>query len=264
MKDRLIAFISDIHWPTEDKAKYALSRKILKDVKPDILVLGGDCADPTAVSHWTTDPRKRLEFMYQVKYWRNQLAILAEEHPNATKFYLEGNHELHLYKFLERSAAELRDFDELQLPVLLRLAQHDYRYLDSNTPLQAGKLILLHGHQFKLSGATINVARSVFFRMMRNTMIGHWHRFQCYRQPVHEGSSLAVWVNGTLQDRHQIDYDFFPHWQYGFSLISVSKSGNFHVDQIEIFEDPLKVWAMTNGKYYEVKKKEPEREVLAI
>lgn len=253
MRTRLAAFLSDLHLGTHHQAAYKLVLNILDDHDCDDFILGGDCFDPTAISHWTTEPAEKRLFSKQVADMRSEIERLASKF-NGKLYYLEGNHEIHVRKFLHSHAAELDDFDELQIPRLLRLKEHGFTYLSEREPLFLGDLKVMHGHQFFRKNFSGDFpAKKIFLKQFRDILIGHVHRIGVYRHTIDSGKIIRAYTNGTLQDRRKIDFDYGPNWHMGISFIEYSQSGFYHVEQIEILEDGDRLRAKAMGKLYDVK-----------
>ncbi len=225
-------FLSDIHYPYEDVAAEGLALRVLKELQPDLIHLGGDIIDNVAFSRHDKKPQQELEGQAHIDYTRRKLQKIRSLTPNARIEFKEGNHETMLPRYLRgnaRSATALRD---LHLPNLLGLKELDISWIPNMAIHQVGKLYHVHGNEANLRGG-VHVAKGMYMKYHANVIFGHFHRLQSYIQTRYQQADEGAWANPCLCNK-QVDYEGAPNWQHGFSIIDYGKSGVFHVDQIPI------------------------------
>jgi hypothetical protein len=206
---------------------------VVKGLQPDTIFLGGDIIDMYPVSHWDRDPHRKLELQNDIDYTVIQLQKFRDAAPKAKILFKEGNHETRLTRYLHSKAEELSVLDALKVENLLRLDELDIEFVPNSKRYQIGKLWHLHGNEVRASG--INVARTLYLRFNANIIFGHFHKMGAYFGRRYGEQSQGAWANGCLCDL-DVEYDHFPQWQQGFSVIEYSKTGAFQVEQIPIIK----------------------------
>jgi len=185
--------------------------------------------------------------------------------------FLMGNHEERMRMYLWTRAPELSVLDEIQLPNLLGLNKFkqcwivlDYK----DTPTYVGEdtvptvhfpeFFVMHGDKIRMSGNTINLARSIFLKVLRNALVGHWHRADSYIQMDYYGKSRGCWVIPCLclQRPH---WDSGRIWGQGLGVTEVNPRGFFKVDIVSFIKDNGNLITFWNGREFSVKIKEGMR-----
>lgn len=244
-------YLSDIHFPYEDKSAYGLALKVIKDLKPDLIFLGGDIADFYSISHYNKDPARKLTLQQDLNYIHEELAKLRKLCPKADIVYLSGNHEQRLEKFLASKAEELSSLEALELRNLLKLESLNIKWVQNGTRVKIGKLWHLHGNE--VAGGGTNIAQSKFSKLNANVIFGHHHKLQSYIKRNYEGEVCGAWANPCLSEL-QPEYAHFTDWILGFSIIEYAKNENFHVEQVAVIKNSVnstKASCFVRGKEYE-------------
>jgi len=231
-KDKVL-FMSDIHIPFHNKValelaiEYALKEGITK------VVLGGDIVDFKSISYWKN--RERMDFKTELEEVRKFLYELRELFPIQEIYFIAGNHELRLERYLLTHAEKLFGIEELALENLLKLKDLKIKYIDTRdyiqqygTPFSIGKLYYIHGHEVRTSGNVVNVARTVYLKTQQNIIFGHWHTTQEYIHRDVKGDVYGAWAVGCLCDLAP-DYSIINNWNNGFAIIEYEENGEFHV-----------------------------------
>jgi len=227
-------FLSDIHFPYQDKPAWGLTLEVVKDLKPNLVFLGGDITDFYSVSRYDREPERKLTLQQDLNYTYEELSKLRKAAgKEAEIIFLEGNHEQRMAKFLHSKAEELSVLEALDLKNLLRLDSLKIKWVPNGSRIKIGKLWHLHGNE--IAGGGTNIAKSKFDKLGSNVIFGHHHKLQSYTKRNYEGEVCGAWANGCLSDL-QPDYAHFTDWILGFSLIDYGKTGNFNVDQVPIIK----------------------------
>jgi predicted phosphodiesterase len=253
------AVIGDLHFPFEDPAAMALAKKIITSAKPEIVIINGDLVDFFGISKFPVPPIRRAQFADEIRYARKNLERLRNWAPNAIWVYNEGNHELRLQLYLWRRAPELSEMilleDQLGLAnlgiIYLKQPQEPQGREEFVAPqVKLGKLYVTHGHLLKVWGNTINVARTIFLRVQKPMLVGHWHRKDIYIQTDYEGVPSGAFVHGCLS-RQRPHWDIGRIWGQGMAVVSVH-NGYFECDVIDFINKDEKLFALWRGQRYEV------------
>jgi hypothetical protein len=249
-------FISDIHFPYEDKLAWPLALKVIRYFKPDLVYIGGDGCDFYAVSAHDRNPLRKLFFQEEIDQAHAQLNLIRKASPNSLVTYYEGNHETRLRRFLNGNAPELAGLRSLQFQELLNLKKLDIKFIANGTQNAIGKLNHLHGNEVKCGGK--NIAEAMYQKFHANIIFGHHHRLQRHSQRRLNKLPHTSLANPCLCDL-QVEYDGFPQWQLGFTFNHYSKSGYFQPEQVQILRDRQAAWCMVQGKHFQYT--EAERKV---
>lgn len=229
-----VAVLSDIHYPYEDRNCIAITKKFLKDYKPNIIVLNGDIADCYSISQYTKDPKRNISAQDEIDYTHDRLKEFVEEFPETEFKYLEGNHETRLSRLIKSNAPALSSMRAMAFENALGLRDLGIEWIDSSKDLYIGKLLFYHGDLArKGSGSSI---KGHFDQYGCSMIIGHIHRLGiAYKRNKH-GTHILI-ENGTLCD-FNVDYMRYPDWQHGFTTLDFD-GDDFFVKQYPIINYKL-------------------------
>lgn len=252
------AFISDLHLHPEhglghDPAAWLLARKIIQDLKPDIVFWGGDIADCYSASRYQKKPRLSTPeaFKAEMDYVRQELFGFVKSLPESTEhIWLTGNHEQRIPKNVLTNAPWL--MGEIQSAEdRIGLSEINVKIVEDGYKI--GKLAHFHGDLVPGTGR-VNTAKNKFDRLNMNMIFGHCHRFSEWIPRDQDHSYRGSWGNGCL---HWLtaEYTKFPEWHLGFRVIEYARNGTFHVSKVLIHKPS--VWspiaeAIFRGKHYKV------------
>ena len=115
-----IVVLPDIHVPAHNKKLLWAVLEFLNDYKPHIVVLIGDVADVFALSRWPAPPRVVKNMQKELDQTRRLVDKIIEVSGCIHVFYIMGNHEDRVYRYLTDPAAgvaNIVDFDTRE-PIL--------------------------------------------------------------------------------------------------------------------------------------------------
>lgn len=230
--------LSDIHVPYHCEDVIELAVKTGIDRGCDQLYLNGDTIDFYKLSRFVKDPRERSTFE-EVGMVRELLKEIGRNF-KGDKFYKCGNHDERWEIYLWTRAEEFADFEEFELPSVMRLREHGFRYVKSKQRALMGGLNVLHGHELPRGISTpVNPARNVFMRLKDTALVGHWHQSsqQNESRPLKKQVS-SCWSTGCLCG---LEPDYMPlnNWCHGFAIVEHGRQGfqveNFLIQDGEVF-----------------------------
>jgi hypothetical protein len=121
--NELVVVAGDFQFPFEDAEVYSSFLTFLAAERPDRIVLSGDILDLTAVSAYDKDPRLGMPVQAELAHAHRRLAeIRASAGPEAQIFFLYGNHEARLSKWIAKRAPELVGMTDAEGREILSLA----------------------------------------------------------------------------------------------------------------------------------------------
>lgn len=240
--------VPDVHAPYHHKEAFNVLLAAGLVLRPDIVVLLGDFMDCYFLSTHEKDPRRKLTVFDEAKVTRRLLAQLeflgASEH-----WYLEGNHEARLNRYMKRQAPEL--YGAVSIRQLLQLDERKWQYVPyKTTQCKLGKLFCTHDMGFTGSSA----AETTVAAFQGNIAFGHSHRLGIayrgnLRGETHVGANL-----GWLGDQEHVDYMYDSiakrAWHHGFGIAYIEPSGEAHVQAVPIINGRCVV----DGKLVSAKK----------
>ena len=219
-----IVFPTDEHHPFADWKALELAWKITKEFDPDVRIAGSDGVDFYSISSFNKDPNifKLGGLQHELESWYTSQDCWREVTPNAEVYFLIGNHEARLQKYLWKNP-ELHGLDVLNLENIfsfkelgIKMAEHDG--LEQNFYNQ---LVVKHGSIVrKHAGYT---ARGELEKEMYNisTLSGHTHRGGQVMVTTRNGVKQGV--EGFCLCDTNPNYLHKPNWQNGLVLATVDK-----------------------------------------
>lgn len=201
-KAKKAVVLSDMQIPYHDLDAFGVALDIVRDVKPDTIVMLGDLLDLDAFSDFSNIP-------LSVEYSTNTQAAIVEAHkvlellrracPSAEIAVLEGNHDARITTnvlkhnkaaFGLRKATDPEGWPVLSVPHLCDFDSLDVRYVSgypANRYWINERLQVQHGHRVRTSGST---AKLVSDNERVSTIFGHVHRLesQFKTHPTYHGN----------------------------------------------------------------------------
>lgn len=224
-KDTIIGLLSDIHIPFQHNQALTTALDYCKKQKITHLILNGDVIDAYMISSFQRDTSKR-SFKYEIDTAKAFLTKLVEKFKGVHIIYKEGNHEARFMKFMRSKAPELLGIEAFNLSVLLGLKELGIIHVPDYKLIQAGHLMIIHGHEF--GGGIfvpVNPARGFFLRAKTNVIGGHHHSSSSHSENRLNGKQIVAYSTGHLADPNP-EYKPINNWSHGFALIKHIQEGN--------------------------------------
>ena len=222
-----IGVACDGHIPYQDNNATETCFDYLKEKDCDTILLNGDWMDCFMVSKFQKDPNMR-DLRGEIDDMKAFLTALRKNFPKQLIIYKEGNHELRWKHFLMRKAPEVFNMSEFRLDVILGLAPLGIVWVDNKKIIKAGKLNILHGHEYWGTYSPVNPAKGIFNKAMANVMIGHNHQSSEHISKDLNNEITGAWSVGCMCELHP---DFAPYnkWVHGFATVDIEANGHFRV-----------------------------------
>jgi hypothetical protein len=264
-----IGILSDIHIPYHDLDALNIALNEFKKVKVDTIVLNGDIIDCYNLSKYEKDPNKR-DHNQEVKLLTIFLDDMVKMFPSVELVYKIANHEERYERFLAMKSPEFLGMHVLSWKHLLNLRFEDCKSCEGTGILKgkecpncekgvianqvsrgihlvkgkriikAGKLNIVHAHEFNGGSSPVNPARGFFLKAKTNVIGGHLHRTSEHIESNLNGEVNGAWSTGCLCDLHP-EYAPINSWNLGYAWIEVDQSnGNFEVYNKKIINGKLR------------------------
>jgi predicted phosphodiesterase len=226
--DMLAVALFDAHHDPENDdfhPAYKVARKYVLDVKPDMIILGGDWCTFDSLSNWNKAKPliaegKRYSDDWEVGY--DELYFLKNKLPNTEFHFILGNHE-------ERGAWYCQKNPSMQGTIDVRRDLGLYDLCETITDfedfIQIGELAYTHGWYWGVYHAAMTMREFV-----GNVLYGHVHHFQSTSKNKHFRKKEYIAQSiGCLTDR-------YPEWkgkkptrfQNGLATIEYQSDGIFN------------------------------------
>jgi predicted phosphodiesterase len=220
--------INDLHIPYQDKDCVELVLKFAKFLQPDKLFILGDFIDNWSISKFLKDPARKLNLKSEIKQGREVIDRINTAIPKAEKFFIFGNHEDRLRKFLW-SVPALDGIVKLEEE--LGLIDYGYQVFDYGHNYQYQTLIYTHG--YKVNKYSAYTAKNLLDDLGISVISGHTHRMGSHYKTNHSGALVGI-ENGCLCI-NDLSFQWFqrevPDWQHGISIIKFVED-RFNVHQV--------------------------------
>ena len=250
---------SDHHCPRHDPILHAAAVKLMREVKPEQIVVAGDLIDYAGVSrHRKNGLEAGLNESLQAAY--DVLRAYREAVPGAKIVFLDGNHEQRLFNALADkglvSVGNLtRPGDDTPILSTRHLLRLDELNIEQEFPpegcsyehaeLRLTKTLAVR-HGWISSSGSGSSALKTLDKLRRNVIVGHTHR-QSLVAHTHwdiDGNQhrLVAAEAGTMAaiDQTGMDYAIAADWQSGFC--SVQEVGDRFTVELAVFQDGLLYW----------------------
>jgi len=229
--------LNDIHLPYHDEHALTVAVEYLKSQNINGLLLNGDTLDFYGLSTHEKDPRKR-KFGEELECFKEFIRWIRQE-LECPIYYKIGNHEYRYERWMMHKAPELLDIPNFKLEEVLEFGANGIIKIDSMTKIQAGKLNIYHGHEFRGSGG-VHPARWLALKAKVSACVGHFHRSSEF---VWRDSNQSVFVCYSFGCLCDLSPEYLPEndWNHSVSLLDIDpKSGDFKMTTKKII----------NGKIY--------------
>ena len=243
--EKSVAVINDTHHPYQDAECLTVVEECLKDLQPDYLVYNGDMCDFYQISKFDKNPSRLDGLQSDINSVREMFDYHSKILPNTIKYFIVGNHEERLRRYLWTTARELSSLEELHIEKLLHLKDYGIQFVEyeKGLPIKATApngviettFLVTHGTIVrKFSSYT---AKGMYDREGISGISGHTHRQGMYRLRNRRGD-FAWWENYCLCDLDP-DYVSNPDWHQGFSMIYFNEN-HFDVKQMNYINGKIR------------------------
>jgi predicted phosphodiesterase len=234
-----ILLISDLHIPYHDIEAITIALDYGKKENVNTIFINGDLIDNSQVSRFEKDMKKR-SVKQEFDATKEFLVQLRETFPDASIYWLKGNHCSRWEKFLEQKVREIWDDPYFHLEERLRLNEQRVQILDDTVLVKAGKLSITHGHHiFKGIFVPVSPARGAFLRAKQSVIVGHLHRASYHTEMDLDGKVIGCWSTGSLCELRPNYSPLVSNAQHGFAHVLVEKNGDFTVKNYQIINGKL-------------------------
>ncbi len=221
--------LGDTHIPFHDKKTIELAVDFARRRRAVGVLLNGDQLDAHELSRFDKSPDDP-RYVDEIGMGRQFLDWLRYRLPKAVIVWKDGNHDERLQSYLCSRAPALFGLDVLTIPHLLNFAQHGVEYVTDRRVIHAGKLNVIHGHEYRPGiQAPVNPARGLFLRAKSVALTSHFHQVSEHHEPNINGKQQGAWSVGCACGLNPF-YMPLNKWSLGFALVNVYGQDDFAVE----------------------------------
>lgn len=227
-----ILFVPDTHAPFHDRKSWALLLAVAKQLKPQHVVVLGDFIDCYSISQHDKDPGRVNALEDELHSAKGLLLDLERVTPSAKLYFVEGNHEHRLQRYVWKRAPELHGMLDMKK---LLIPSNRWKYTKYGDSCQIGKLYVTHDEGNAGDQAHVR-ARSTF---EGNVVIGHTHRMAVSYRGNAKGKAHVGAMFGWLGDHSAIDYMHrvrCQQWVHGCGVGYLLPGGNVHIQAVPFID----------------------------
>ena len=224
-------YLPDPHGVFVDDAAFECALRFGHRHRPDLVVCGGDFVDFYQLSSFDKDPQRLLDLQADCDAAAHLLHKVRRSFKHAVIYFLVGNHEDRLRRFLWKHAPALKSLRSLELPRLLKLGENNIIYQPHGT-IKIRKLLFKHGNLVRRgAGAT---ARAELDAEGISGVSGHTHRIGSASKTNRGGR--YTWLESGCLCKLTPEYmpGQVPDWQQGLSYGFFTAGDRFSISTAHI------------------------------
>lgn len=239
----------DSHGIFGDERAIGCSLALTRKVKPDVVFLLGDHVDFYAISRFDKDPKRLLSLQEDLDAAERFVAAFRKAAPNAAIYYLEGNHENRLQRWLHSKGPEFTVLKErvrlkrkngsrrqlLSVPYLLGLGDYGVKWVGGGSK-HVGGITFKHGNLVRSRGGATAMAELA--KEGTSGVSGHTHRIG--HAALTNRGGVYGWNEGGCLCGLDPDYmeGQVPDWQHGttYGAWANGMSGRFYMTTAHIID----------------------------
>lgn len=229
-----LGIINDIHIPFHNLEALKAAIHTMRERLVNKILINGDLLDFHGLSRFIKNPAKQF-IKDEIELGKQFFKQLRKLFSSEEIIYKYGNHDSRLTTFIYEKAAPLYGLDAIQLSELLLLKDLGVKAVMPEQIVRAGKLNIIHGHEFPSNGGVVNVARTMRLKANDNIAMGHFHRTQTDHATSIDGSMHGSYAVGCLCNLRPKWYPMaYTTWNHGFAIVEVEADGRYSFENKKI------------------------------
>jgi len=237
-----IVIVNDYHIPFEDNKTLKSFYNMLKDFKPDELIINGDFLDFYDMSNFDKELINEGVLQEELDTGFALLKSYRKLLPKSRIVMTISNHmEKRLERFKKSIGRAVYSLRYFTIPQMLRLDELDIEHMYQ---VEYKKFIVYHGDIVRKHSAY--TAKAVLENKGKSVFMGHVHRLGSHYKTNEGGEHVGVEC-GCMCNLNPEYIDGKPNWQQGFAVIyEDEKTGWFQHYLVPIIDHKF-IW---DGKWY--------------
>lgn len=240
---RRIFFFGDRQIPDHDPILQKAVLRVIRDYKPTDIYEVGDLINADRVSSYGHDfdvPRLAEEFKEGKRVLGEMARVARTANPAVNLYFLLGNHERRVQKYVNRYAPELADLEKngeqvLTVPYLLDLKELGYQTVDYWQEMKIDKdTLVFHGDKISEKGGA--TAQKNIDKFGKSVVAGHTHRLALVFRTQSDEVKFGMETGSLCKRNLHYPYSRKPDWQNGFAFLGVDRDGKLHPTVVPIVD----------------------------
>lgn len=232
MNIKKLLFIPDSHRPYHDQKSWELCMRAGEKFKPNQVIIGGDFGDCYIISDHDKNPERKLTFREEADDVIVGLKEIDTRMRPNEKYFVEGNHEWRLERYVMRKAPEL--WGLCTIKDIYQLDKLGWNHIPYKDHVKIGKLYITHD----VGQAGKYAHYQALDAYQSNIIINHTHRMgYSVVGSLANGPHVGA-MFGWLGDLNKIDYmhraKAMRDWAHGFGIGYLLPNGEVHLQPIPI------------------------------
>ncbi len=244
------AILNDIHFPFEDRARYAVTLKIMRATKLNHIYLNGDIGEFQGASSWPKHPDESFKLCDEVDYINKKFDEIMKLFPGVPVTLIEGNHCYRFFRYIRDVAPQM--WGLIDCPKILKFPERPKWKFVPYGPMQLVKcgisnLYLRH----EPLGRGVACAKQTAENSYVDIAFGHTHTYQSYTHRKFGPSPIVTkaYSLGWMGDETRPVFDYRgakENWVKGMTIVEATKDGSYTLDFINMRTLPI----LYRGKQY--------------
>ena len=246
--DSRLAFLPDAHLIPKlgPHESYLVAKEFVKDMQPEIIIIGGDLVEMDSLSYFTKNKLLLLEgqrYQDDVDMGKKELEDIRNSCPKSRMVFLKGNHELRVDRYIEEVPTLV---GKLDIRKDLGIDDFGIEWVEYNDVIPIGGMNYIHGWFWNMYHA-----RKTLQTMGDNVMYGHVHEFQVYIQNVRMKQMPHIAISCGCLTSVNPEYVRGKPTRFvnGFGFVEYRSDGSFQPSHISIVNGEMtyggRTWKVT-------------------
>lgn len=235
-------FMTDKHFPHQDKEALATAMNLTEDLQPDWILNGGDDIDAYDVSSFDKDPLRIENLQDELDMVREHYREMRHRCPHARIVVKIGNHDERIYKYLKSKAPGLASLRCLRIPELFGLDEIGAEFYNGRQKFELFPgVVMTHGSGMVRSKSGYTAMGQLEKRGVSG-LSGHTHRLGRIWKTTQAGT--VSWIEGGCLCQLNPEYgdDSSMNWQQGLVVGEIIDNKYCTFNIVEINEDKTAVF----------------------
>jgi len=253
-----IAWLTDQHFPFEDRRAWLLALRISADFEPHAVPICSDDRDFYSVSHFDKDPARVKNQQADLDYWHKRMVEMKDilqpgwrDGKGRNIYYrpILGNHNERWLRYMWQHP-EIHGLNVLDYANLHEFDKYGFTWIGERDNWEQNREWRIKDTLTLTHGSRMSVAAQMAGRFYDGSVVmGHLHRYNelAITKPNKE---VIFGIQSYCLCELEPLYMLHPNWQLGVLLITVYDSGQLAFENVPFCTGTGGLTAIWRGKMY--------------
>lgn len=233
---RVLVAFNDMQIPFQDDPTIKCLLRFTQDFEPTHVIAAGDGLDFYEMSQFDKNPSRQFRFKDELQIAHRIIKDIERVTPKADRYWIDGNHEDRLRRWLWRHGAAIAGLPSLEPQALMHL--ENWTHLTYGSSVTVMGVVIEHG-----DGGGTNLGSRMFARRGTSGICGHSHRFHDLH--ITNAGGVHRYIENGCLCTMKPEFVARPNWQWGFTY-GIVKNGRLDLYPTLITPDGFRA----EGSYY--------------